>query len=125
DTGTSGLHGTLTGDAAYIDGHAGKALRFTGRGESGARVDNRGPLARLSHNWTLSAWVRFDPGTNGGFIAKRAINVPTTWSFSVQKEGQLGWEGNDGQDWAGLFTNAGAAPKGEWFHFAFTYATGG
>ncbi|HEY0072870.1 MAG TPA: LamG-like jellyroll fold domain-containing protein [Abditibacteriaceae bacterium] len=125
DNGPLKLNGTIGTGTRFIPGKVGQALEFAGAGESRAWVNNVGLIGRLSNKITITAWVKVDDYAHaGGIIAKRAQNVAAPFSLSIGKEGQLGFEGNNGQGWDSLFTGPNIVPEGQWFHLAFVYDAG-
>jgi hypothetical protein len=125
DNGPLKLNGTIGTGTRFVPGKVGQALEFAGAGESRAWVNNVGLIGRLSDKITITAWVKVDDYAHaGGIIAKRAQNVAAPFSLSIGKEGQLGFEGNNGQGWDSLFTGPNIVPNGQWFHLAFVYDAG-
>lgn len=126
DSGPLKLNGTVGAGARFVPGKVGQALEFSREGDSRAWVSDVGLIGRLSDKLTITAWVKVDDYANGsGIIAKRNQNVPTPFTLSLGKNGELGFEGNNGQGWDNLFTGPNTAPKGQWFHMAFVYQAGG
>ncbi len=126
DAGPLKLNGTIGKDAKFVPGKVGQALQFSRTGDARAAVGNVGLIGKLGDKLTVTAWVKIDDYKDaGGIIAKRRDNVAAPFSLSIGKEGQLGFEGNNGAGWESLFSNPKAAPTGEWFHLAFTYEAGG
>ena len=125
DSGPLKLNGAVGNGARFVPGKIGQALEFTREGDSRARVNKVGLIGRLSDKITVTAWVKIEDYKDaGGIIAKRADNVATPFSLSIGKEGQMGFEGNNGQGWDNLFTGPNVVPKGQWFHLAFVYEAG-
>ncbi len=125
DSGPQKLNGAIGNGARFVPGKIGQALEFTGQGDSRARVGKVGFIGQLSDKITITAWLKIDDYKNaGGFIAKRADNVAAPFSLSIGQNGELGFEGNNGQDWENLFTGPNTVPKAQWFHMAFVYHAG-
>lgn len=126
DAGPLKLNGNIGSDARFVPGKVGQALQFSRQGDSRASVGNVGLIGKLGDKLTITAWVKIDDYKDaGGIIAKRRDNVAAPFSLSIGKEGQLGFEGNNGAGWESLFSGANVVPKGEWFHLAFAYEAGG
>jgi hypothetical protein len=102
---------TLTGEAAWTEGHAGPGLQFNG---STSTVDTGASILDTTGNYTVAAWVKLD--SLGGFATAVSQDGPVNSAFFLQYSGA---DNRFAFSDPGVRALAPAAPEtGRWYHLA-------
>ena len=100
---------TLSGDAAWTDGVAGKAMRFSGNGSA----ESAKPVVDTTGNFSVSAWVKLD-ATGGGFQTALSQDGDQASAFFLQYDGganKFAFSTKNGRAYADT-----TAKAGQWYH---------
>ena len=127
DSSGSNNHGTLAGGPTWVPGISGSALHFDGSGMTGAASNtvNAGNNPSLNGiiDYTLSFWVKFDPGYvgNGGPWAN-LIGKTQGYDFSfmmyVNSAGHIRAHHTQSNGTYVLVDSTAPVPTGEWLQIA-------
>lgn len=120
DKGPGAYVGNLDDSVAFVPGHAGTALSFSGDGgNAGNAFVADEPGLSIGSPATIAFWVNTDdlPATD-----ERLVEMGYAWDVKLNGSGetpQLTWNEDDGG--GGLIAPVNGLPKGEWHHLAYTF----
>jgi hypothetical protein len=127
DSSGSNNNGTLVGGPSWVPGISGSALHFDGTGTAGAASNtvNAGNNPSLNGivDYTLSFWVKFDPGYvgNGGEWANlvgKTQGYAFTYMLYVNADGHIRAHHTQSNGTYALVDSSTILPTGEWVHVA-------
>ncbi|MEM6448676.1 MAG: LamG-like jellyroll fold domain-containing protein, partial [Cyanobacteria bacterium P01_D01_bin.105] len=118
---TSSSHtstGTFVGGTSWTAGKLGNAVQLDGN--SGRVLVQDSAELNITHQLTLSAWVKADQFTKWtGIITKGTNSAP--YSLMIMDDGAIQFESNYGQADKGMWKSHGQLTANEWHHVAATY----
>jgi hypothetical protein len=127
DSSSNNNNGTLVGGPTWVSGVNGSALHFDGSGAAGTASNtvNAGNNSSLNGiiDYTLSFWVKFDPGYvgNGGEWANlvgKTEGYAFTYMLYVNEDGHIRAHHTQSNGMYALVDSSTVLPTGEWVHVA-------